>query len=237
MSCGTGHRDKFLRDGDLLNRALVEDLKQAETAAVLRPLVSALDLMLMSEDHFRAAERRRELDMQPEAAETEFQRAVRLNDAAIKIFDNDLPAGISALRDHLASREAGDVGPYVAVFNEQARDFLADSGLNVYQTREAREILDRGNRAATEGGDTVCDLLADGVRHLSELRADRPNQNDPVAGTCAVVFALIAAAIMVYAGAPGGPSPTDPAILTPFLFCLAVAGAFTFAALSALVWV
>jgi len=237
MSCSNGYRDRFLQNADSHHRTLVEDLKQHETAALWRPLVSAIDLTLMSEGHFRAAERRRELDVQPEAAEAERQRAIRLNDAARAILDNDMPARISTLRERLASQDKGDVGPYAALFNELARDYLVDSGLTVYQTREGKDILVRATQAATEGGNAVCDHLAQSVRDLSELRANRPDQNDPVAGTIAVLCALGAAAVMAYAAAPGGPSPTDPEILAWFGFFVFCAGACTFAALSVLVWV
>jgi fatty acid desaturase len=90
--------------------------------------------------------------------------------------------------------------------------------------------------AARAGGEAACDLIADGVRQLSELRTPRSTRNDPVAAAMAIVFAGLAALIMALAAAPGGPTPTTWWVLALFLMLLATAGASAVAALSALPW-
>lgn len=75
-------RERFLREVDSACRTLTDDFGQPESVAVLRPLASGLDLMLTSEDHFRAAERRRELRIDLDGAQYYQRRAERLNDAA-----------------------------------------------------------------------------------------------------------------------------------------------------------
>ena len=54
--------------------------------------------------------------------------------------NSEVPARIQNLRDQIPPVEPGRVAPYVSLFDELAREDLADSGLNVYHMRDAQSV-------------------------------------------------------------------------------------------------
>jgi hypothetical protein len=190
----------------------------------------------MSEDHFRSADRRRELGIEPEVALAGLRRARRFNNAALETLRTEVPAAIDDLRDRLRANEPGDIAPYVDVLTDMALRDLAETGWDVYHVREGKQLLDQAVAAGRHGADAVCDRLVEAANRLTELRETRERQNDPVNAVCAGVCFLAAIALMSYAAAPGGPAPTDPSILIPFAALLIFGAAFTVGALSVLPW-
>jgi hypothetical protein len=233
MSC-CGPRDRFISNSrEFTERA--RDLAP-EVVNVARIWTDVIDLVLTSEDHFRAAERRRELDIESDVVEAELKRARPINDSAIQILRTDVTLAVEALREKLISFGPTDISEPSQRFDLMAREQMADSGFNVYQVREGRQILERTLEAGRTSANAVCDLLTQEADRLIELRQQREQHNDPVAAVFAGIFALCAIAIMSYAAAPGGPSPTDPGILILFGIALVCAAICTIAALSALPW-
>jgi hypothetical protein len=220
--CGCTSRERLLANGREASENL-RDLGQPELDGVLRTCMRVADLTFMSEAHFRAADRRRELQVEPEQEAAQLVRARRLNDAALDLLRHELPEGLGGLRRHLRSVDQGDIEPYVEVFTDMATGSLLDTGWDVYHVREGRQILTRAIDAGRSGGDAVCDQIIEKSQQLIELRERRARHNDPVGAVVASFFALSAVGLMVWASSPGGPGATNPFVLIVFATLILIA--------------
>jgi hypothetical protein len=234
-NCGCTYRERFLTDGREVSEHL-RDVGQSELDRVLRACVQVADLTYQSETHFRAADRRRELQVEPEREAAELRRARRLNDAALGLLKNEVPAAVSELRQRLRSVGQGDIEPYVEVFTDMTTAKLVDTGWNVYHVREGRQILAQAIDAGRQGGDAVCDRFLETSLQLVELRERRDRHNDPTAAVLAALLAAAAVAFMAWAASPGGPGATDWRVLSVFGILLAMAAGLALTSLSFLVW-
>src|SRR5690349_1915696 len=104
VSCCCNPRDRILANADELYRYL-EGQDQLQIRRVVHAWVRTGDLVLTGETHFRAADRRRELGIEPETAEADLRRARRFNTAALEMLHTEVPTAIEELRMHLRTLE------------------------------------------------------------------------------------------------------------------------------------
>jgi hypothetical protein len=155
------------------------------------------ELILQSDFHFREAERRRLLGVDPATADDAFLRGRRYNDLVLEILSDELPAAIDQLREHLVGFGDVDYEANLVLMDATVRDQLASTdNMTVNDARGAEALLMTTLEAARRGPNGLCDHALEKMQQLAELRRGRERHNDPVSAVLATLCLIAAAALM-----------------------------------------
>jgi len=171
------------------------------------------ECLAQSEVLFREAERCEALGVYPGRAQDARDAARRYNEMARTILTEDAPAAVNALREDLRTPEAPDTTEIFSIGNRTIREGLAEWPLDVYEAREADEIISRGFELGRAGPDAMCDSAIDALQRLDHLRTERDQHNAAGLATLGALCLLGFVALMIYCAAPGDPTCTDPTVM------------------------
>ncbi len=160
--------------------------------------IDAAELLIISDAHFRQAERCRVFGVRPAQAEEVFAKGKKYNDLLRSMVTEQLPAHIRDLRQHFADMGNVDATENLDRGEQTIRDALADFPLDVYQAQKAESLLRKVFEAGRAGGGSLCDHMQLQIEELGRLRAQREEHNEAVVEIVAGVACLaVAVALMI----------------------------------------